>query len=220
MGQQITGRANSAHFNTTDTGSILEGSIDRRAELGDNEIQLSRRSRLIEWLGDSQVSKELVRRLEEVMTQQKLVRENPDAHWWEYRNKLKKQLQDRPRSAIQQVKAMDEKQTLHPEDIRRRDYFLALGIAARQPVPTRKQIAAVEEFLEPYDPLISYFARQETADMLAGCGEDTALDSRTGCMSSISHRPSTLRFVTSQRPSKPSSITRTPLLTIPSDTTP
>ncbi len=140
----------------------------------ENEIQLSRRSRLVEWLGDSRVSQELLRRLNEVTIQQNLVLENPDAHWWEYRNALRKQLQDRPRTIVQQVKAIDEKPTLHPEDLRRRDYFVALGNAARRKKPTREQIAAVEEYLQPYDPLLTYFARQEIADMLARCGEDAA----------------------------------------------
>ena len=139
----------------------------------DNEIHLSRRSRLVEWLGDSRVSLETLRRLNEVTTQQKLVHENPDAHWWEYRKALRQQLQDRPRTAVQQVKAVDEKPSLHPEDIRRRDYFVALGNAVdRKKTPTRKQIAAVEAYLEPYDPLLSYFARQEIADLLARCHED------------------------------------------------
>ncbi len=148
--------------------------INGQPNMLENEIQLSRRSRLVEWLGDSRVSQELLRRLNEVTIQQNLVVENPDAHWWEYRNALRKQLQDRPRTIVQQVKAIDEKPTLHPEDLRRRDYFVALGNAARRKKPTREQIAAVEEYLQPYDPLLTYFARQEIADMLARCGEDAA----------------------------------------------
>ena len=148
--------------------------INGQPNMLENEIQLSRRSRLVEWLGDSRVSQELLRRLNEVTIQQNLVVENPDAHWWEYRNALRKQLQERPRTVVQQVKAIDEKPTLHPEDLRRRDYFVALGNAARRKKPTREQIAAVEEYLQPYDPLLTYFARQEIADMLARCGEDAA----------------------------------------------
>ncbi|WP_010587564.1 spermidine synthase [Schlesneria paludicola] len=139
----------------------------------EEERDLSRRSRLVEWLGEGGASKELIRRLEEVTSQRSLVRENPDTHWWAYRRILKKQLQDRPRTAIQQVKAVDKK-GLHPEDSRRRDYFEALGNAARRPKPTREQVAAVEQQLDPYDPLVSYFGRQETADLLARAGEDPA----------------------------------------------
>lgn len=142
----------------------------------DDELHLSRRSRLVEWLGDARITKELLRRLGEIVEQQKLVRENPDAHWWAYRKVLKKQLTDRPRTVVQQVKAIDEKQTMHPEDVRRRDYFIALGNAVRQRPPTRDQIAAVEQFFQPYDPLLSYFARQETADLLARANEDAACE--------------------------------------------
>lgn len=150
-------------------------SANGQPHLLDNEIHLSRRSRLVEWLGDSRVSLELLRRLNEVTSQQKLVHENPDSHWWEYRNVLRKQLQDRPRTVVQQVKAIDEKPTLHPEDVRRRDYFVALGNAVNlKKTPTRQEIAAVEAFLEPNDPLLSYFARQEIADLLARCDEDAA----------------------------------------------
>jgi hypothetical protein len=143
-----------------------------RSNQVEEEMHLSRRSRLVEWLGDARINKELLRRLGEIVEQQKLVRENPDSHWWAYRKVLRKQLQDRPRAIVQQVKAINEKQKLHPEDIRRKNYFLALGNAARRQTPTRAQIAAVEEFLEPYDPLVSYFARQETADLLERTGED------------------------------------------------
>ena len=139
----------------------------------EDERDLSRRSRLVEWLADARTSKELIRRLEEVASQRSLVRENPDMHWWAYRRILKKQLQDRPRTAIQQVKAVSNK-ALHPEDARRRDYFEALGNAARKQNPTREQVAALEQQLDPYDPLISYFGRQETADVLARNGEDPA----------------------------------------------
>lgn len=142
------------------------------AESAGKEYHLSRRSRFAEWLGDAQVTKELLRRLNEVQTQRTLVHENPDAHWWAYRKTLRKQLQERPRTAVQQVKAIDEKPSMHPEDARRRDYFIAFGQAAQREHPTRQQIADVEQYLEPYDPLVTYFARQEIADLLARSGED------------------------------------------------
>ena len=140
----------------------------------EQETHLSRRSRMFEWLDDTQSLKELSRRMGEVEDQYKLVQENPDLHWRIYRKTLRKQLQDRPRSAIQQVKAVDQKMKMHPEDRHRRDYFVALGNAGTQMTPTREQIAKLEEYLEPYDPLVSYFGRQETADLLARCGEDAA----------------------------------------------
>ncbi|MBC8114380.1 MAG: hypothetical protein H7062_08390, partial [Candidatus Saccharimonas sp.] len=136
------------------------------------EVKLSRKSRFLEWLGDSRVSAELLRRLSEVVTQQKLVREYPESHWWEYRKALRQQLQDHPRSSIQQVKHVRGVKQAHPEDVTRKSYFEALGDAAQRAKPTDEQIAAVEACLEPYDPLLSYFARQEIADLQARSDTD------------------------------------------------
>lgn len=138
------------------------------------EIHLSRRSQLFEWLDISDLPQEFHRRLGEMVTQQKLVRENPDAHWWAYRKALRKQLQENPRTAIRQVRAISQSEQEHPEDVYRQEYFKALGAAARQEKPTRDQISVIESFLEPYDPFISYFARQETADLLARSDLDPA----------------------------------------------
>ena len=138
------------------------------------EVKLSRKSRFLEWLGDSRVSAELLRRLSEVVTQQKLVREHPESHWWEYRKALRQQLQDHPRSSIQQVRHVRGDKQTHPEDLTRKNYFEALGAAAQQAKPTDAQIATIEACLEPYDPLLSYFARQEIADLQARADTDAA----------------------------------------------
>lgn len=139
----------------------------------DQELNLSRHSRLFEWLDNAYVPRELHRRLGEITTQQKLIQENPD-NVWAYRKALRKQLQENPRSAILQVKAIEQTEQEHPEDLRRQAYFKTLGAAAKHPTPSRDQIAAVEQFLDPYDPLISFFARQETADLLARSNLDAA----------------------------------------------
>jgi len=138
------------------------------------EVKLSRKSRFLEWLGDSRVSAELLRRLSEVVTQQKLVREHPESHWWEYRKALRQQLQDHPRSSIQQVRHIKGEKQAHPEDLTRKNYFEALGDAAQRAKPTDAQIATIEACLEPYDPLLSYFARQEIADLQARADTDAS----------------------------------------------
>ncbi len=138
------------------------------------EVKLSRKSRFLEWLGDSRVSPELLRRLSEVVTQQKLVREFPEEHWWQYRKALRQQLQEHPRSAIQQVKHVRGMKQSHPEDLTRKHYFEAFGEAVQRAKPTDTQIAAMEACLEPYDPLLSYFGRQEVADLQARSDSDPA----------------------------------------------
>ena len=131
------------------------------------EVKTSRKSRFLDWLGDSRVSAELLRRLSEVATQQKLVREFPEEHWWKYRKALRQQLQDHPRSPLQQVRHVRGEKQTHPEDLARKSYFEAFGDAAQRAKPTDAQIAAMEACLEPFDPLMSYFARQEIADLQA-----------------------------------------------------
>lgn len=130
-------------------------------------VQLSRKSRLLEWMDDSYVSPDLLRRLAELVTQQKVVRENPDAefHSWGYRTALREQLQSRRPSGVQKASHSMTAEAVHPEDQRRQEYFLALGQAASN--PTAERIAAVAAFLKPFDPMVSYFARLEIADLQA-----------------------------------------------------
>lgn len=149
-------------------------SPEQEAELAAGDLHLARKSRLLEWLGDRRISPDVLRRLSEVATQGKLVRENPESHWWEYRKALRQQLQSRARSAVQQVSHSTDDAPLHPEDERRKQYFIALGAAARQPRPTAEHIETIAAHLQPYDPLISYFARQEIADLQARGQVDAA----------------------------------------------
>lgn len=159
---------------------------DENSETEDEEeVQLARKSRMLDWLGDRRVSPETLRRLSEVATQYKLVLENPESHWWEYRKALREQLQNRRPNAIQQVAHHDEKTAVHPEDERRKSYFTALGVAAHK--PTAELIDDVAKHLQPYDPLISYFARQEIADLQAR--------GQTDASSELQHRLHVIYFV-------------------------
>lgn len=146
------------------------------AKLAEDGSKLSRKSRMLDWLGEDRVSPELLRRLSEVVTQHKLVNENPESHWWEYRKALRQQLQDHPRSKVQQVNHSVGEVPLHIEDEHRKQYFVALGAAAKQPSPSAEHINAVVDFLQPYDPLLSYFARQEIADLHARGHVDPATE--------------------------------------------
>ena len=146
-----------------------------RSKQVEEEMHLSRRSRLVEWLGDANLSKELLRRLGEVAEQQKLVRENPDAHWWSYRKSLRKQLQDLPRAAVQMVKAIDEKQKIASRKLTcgAAIIFVALGNAVRQPQADARSSCGRGRIPRTVRPAgLTIFARQETADLLARSGED------------------------------------------------
>jgi spermidine synthase len=157
---------------------------DESATEDEEEVQRSRKSRMLEWLGDRRVSPDLLRRLSEVATQYKLVQENPESHWWEYRKALKEQMQNRRQSVVQQVGHNDEKAAKHPEDEWRKAYFTALGVAAHK--PTAELIAEVAKHLQPYDPLVSYFARQEIADL--------QFRGQTDAVSELEHRLHVIYF--------------------------
>lgn len=136
---------------------------------GEQHANRSRKSRLLEWLGDDRVTPAILRRLSDVATQQQLVRDNPESHWWEYRKALRQELQKRARSLVQQVAhTVDgDNAPLHPDDARRKAYFVALGAAARAPKPTAEAVERIADYVQPYDPLVSYFAHEEMADLLA-----------------------------------------------------
>jgi len=125
-----------------------------------------RSSRMLTWLGDDVDIQAVNQRLADVNEQQRVIRENPDAIW-AYRKAIKKRLQERPRAAIVPVAHEGLRRRLHPEDERRKEYLVALGEAATRQEPSRASIDAVAGFIEPYDPLVSYFAHHETARLLS-----------------------------------------------------
>lgn len=126
-----------------------------------------RRSRLLNWVGDDGNSPEVLARLGEVVTQQKLVREYPDAHWWEYRKALRERLQTKPTTAIRQVSAVAGMERLSDDVDRRKAYLLALGHAVQRRQPDELDIQQLEAFQAPFDPLLNPFLHQEIADLCA-----------------------------------------------------
>ncbi len=119
-------------------------------------------ARIIDSLGDIPEVIDVNHRLADVNEQYRVVSEHPDL-FWAYRQSLKQRLQDRPRTAIMQVAHEGLKRKLHPEDQRRKDYLLALSEAATQQHPSPASISQVAQFVDPYDPLVSFFTHHEAA---------------------------------------------------------
>jgi hypothetical protein len=140
-----------------------------QADSADSErISSSRRQRFLDWLGEEVASKDLLRRLSEVAAHSKIVQDGPDSFWLDYRKTLREELQQRPRTEIRQVAHTDEtERVLHPEDKRRKEYFSALGAASDFERKSLPAVRALADYFEPYDPLVSLFARQEMAELLA-----------------------------------------------------
>ncbi len=128
----------------------------------------SRKGRYLEWLGSAGENPEVLRRLSEFMGEQRLVRDYPDTHWWEYRKVLREQLQDHPRSTIQPVKfTADSAGKWHSEDTRRKAYFEALGELASDEHAEFSAYQTLDSLLAPHDPLLSLFGHQELAELLS-----------------------------------------------------
>jgi hypothetical protein len=141
-------------------------------------------------LEDSELSRAISQRLEDLSLAHQIQRENPDEPW-AYRKAIKDRLQDRPRSDIIQVKNEGLKRVLHPEDQRRKDYLITLGQAATQEHPPLDAIRAVQEFQTPFDPLLSLFVNYESAQLLARAAEPSRREE-------LQHRLHTVYFSSNQ----------------------
>lgn len=123
------------------------------------------------WLGNAPEAQEIEQRLADVRMMHDVFRQYPD-QLFAYRARLKERLQERPRSRVVQVKGEGLTNGLHPEDRRRKDYLKMLGQVATSQQPDVEEIAQLNDFLEPYDPLVSYFVHVESA-ALHGRGKET-----------------------------------------------
>lgn len=131
-------------------------------------VSHSRKSRYLEWLGADGEKPEILRRLAELAGEQKLIRDYPDTHWWEYRKELREQLQDHPRTKIQPVKhKVESPSEWHSEDRRRKLYFEALGDLAQNDQAAAEDYQSLASVLEPHDPLLTLFGHQELAELLS-----------------------------------------------------
>ncbi len=149
----------------------------------------TRAARLLDWMGQFGECADVLRRIGEVQKLAKVVAENPDMFWWEYRKTLRDQLKNRPRAAIDVAAGISDGKTLHEEDLRRKEYLVSLGEAAQQAKPELQSIAAVEDFFKPYDPLISLCAHYEAAEFYARRGDQPGRELALR-MHVVNHSPS------------------------------
>jgi spermidine synthase len=129
-----------------------------------------RTTQLLAWMGDTPDAPDIAQRLADVGEQHRILREHPDFHWT-YRKSLRQRLKDRPRTAIVQVAHEGLERQMHPEDQRRKSYLVALGAAASQEAPDADSVRNLTRFVEPYDPLVSYFVHLEAAQLWSRSAE-------------------------------------------------
>lgn len=165
----------SAHPNTTGNGRFafrLAREVMRwGAKWQEKHSVLSPHAqRLLEWDNVDGNSPVVLRRLGEVTGHRKLVYRATDQPW-AYRKMLKEQIKNRPRTAMEQIAYRPDEGKLHPEDERRIAYLADLGKAAKQADPDEQDILRLEEYGDPYDPLISYFVHHEIVRLYARSSE-------------------------------------------------
>lgn len=136
------------------------------------------------------LAQEVDQRLEDLRLAQQIQTEHPDQPW-AYRPIIKRQLTDRPRSAIVQVKGEGLKNGLHPEDQRRKDYLWDLGMVSKQEHPPLSEILELQEYTEPFDPLLSLFVHYEVARLLGRIDEASAQDRFEQLVHTVYHASAT-----------------------------
>jgi hypothetical protein len=121
--------------------------------------------RIAQWRNVNGNDTELLRRLSDVMREHDLMTSYPDQPW-AYRKLVREELTKHPHTTIEEGESGFERR-LDPTDRRRVDYFTALGQAARAAHPTLESLRRIEEFAEPFDPVVTYFLHHELAAFYA-----------------------------------------------------
>ena len=103
----------------------------------------------------------LLRRLSDVMREHDLMTSYPDQPW-AYRKLVREELTKHPHTTVENGDVGFERR-LDPTDRRRIDYFAALGKVSRAAHPTLDSLHRIEEFAEPFDPVLTYFLHHELA---------------------------------------------------------
>jgi hypothetical protein len=121
--------------------------------------------RIAEWSNAEGNDPEFLRRLSDVLLQRELMTTYPDQPW-AYRKSVHAELLKHPHTVIAEATDGFDRQ-LHPVDKRRLNYFSALGHATQARRPTLEALHELEDFAEPYDPVLTYFVHHELASLYA-----------------------------------------------------
>jgi hypothetical protein len=135
--------------------------------------------RMAQWPNVDGNDSALLRRLSDVMREHDLMISYPDQPW-AYRKLVREELTKHPHTTVEDGEEGFERR-LEATDRRRVEYFKALGQATRSARPTLDCLRRIEEFAEPYDPVLTYFLHHELA-ILYGRSE------AAGSMPQLQHR--------------------------------
>ena len=117
--------------------------------------------------------KDVKHRMAELELQHNIIHDRPDSYWY-YRNKVRSQLKEKPRSELVQVKGEKPKRKLHTEDRNRLKYFAQLGKVARLEKPNADSLLSMLDYGVPYDPLLTFFLHEEVAQFASRNRDEVA----------------------------------------------
>jgi hypothetical protein len=141
--------------------------------------------RMAQWPNVDSNDTELLRRLSDVMREHDLMVSYPDQPW-AYRKLVREELTKHPHTTVEDGEAGFERR-LDAIDRRRKDYFTALGKVAQSARPTLDSLQRIEEFAEPYDPVLTYFLHHELATFYSR-------SEAAGSMAQLQHRLYTVYY--------------------------
>lgn len=142
------------------------------SRVGNKSVELhsqfsSTAGKLLDLFPEQAESRLVLRRLAEIQSQNDIIVKFPD-QYWAYRKNAKEEVSKNPKTLISQIDFEVNKGKLDPEDRRRMAYFSLLGRAAKTLEP--EKIRQLEQFLTPFDPLLSPFIPMEIAELYARAG--------------------------------------------------
>jgi Spermine/spermidine synthase domain len=160
--------ARGARVNTASSGLFAYSLPQETMRWGAKQNELAQvlnphAGRIAEWSHAEGNDPELLRRLSDVLLQRELMTKYPDQPW-AYRKSVHDELIKHPHTVIAEATDGFDRQ-LHPVDKRRLNYFSALGHAAQVRRPTLEALHELEDFAEPYDPVLTYFVHHELASL-------------------------------------------------------
>lgn len=126
--------------------------------------------RIVDQLEKDDHRDEAARRIAELSTEAEVLFGFPDVPWV-YRKTLRTRLEQNPRPPQEVVVRGEVRRELHEVDKYRIEYLKALSKAIKSASSDRDALAKLEQFVNPTEPLLSYFASHEAARICGKIGD-------------------------------------------------
>ncbi|MEZ6045660.1 MAG: hypothetical protein R3C11_08800 [Planctomycetaceae bacterium] len=154
-------------INTASNGRLAFSLPHEMLRWGNKGLELqalvgSHYDNMYSWIKDEDDDHQVSHRFEELKALRELQLAS-NGKYWIYRSTVRQRLEQKPRTVIKQVKGEGVQERLHEEDRRRLEYFESLGDAFQAAEIRPSHLQEIEQFSQPYDPLVTYFSHMELA---------------------------------------------------------